>query len=74
MFKSRMMRGAGNISRMRGKRNTYRSFVGEPEGKRQLGRRTNRWQDNVENRFQKNRTGQYELDISGSVDYSGHVT
>jgi hypothetical protein len=29
------------------KRNAYRILVGKPEGKRQLGRPTRRWEDNI---------------------------
>jgi hypothetical protein len=29
------------------KRNAYRTFVGNPEGKRQLGRPRSRWDDNI---------------------------
>jgi hypothetical protein len=37
-FKSRRMRWAGHVARIREKRNAYRILVGKPEGKRQLGR------------------------------------
>jgi hypothetical protein len=29
------------------KRNAYRTFVGNPEGKRPLGRHRSRWDDNI---------------------------
>jgi hypothetical protein len=32
---------------MREKRNAYRILVGEPEGKRPLGRPRRRWEDNI---------------------------
>jgi hypothetical protein len=32
---------------MREKRNAYRLLMGEPEGKRPLGRPTRRWVDNI---------------------------
>ena len=35
--KSRIMRWAGHVARMRGRRNIYRVLVGKPEGKRNLG-------------------------------------
>jgi hypothetical protein len=41
------MRWAGHVARMREKRNAYRILVGNPEGKRQLGRRRRRWVDNI---------------------------
>jgi hypothetical protein len=38
MIKSRRMRWAGYVARMGPKRNAYRIFVGNPEGKRPLWR------------------------------------
>jgi hypothetical protein len=38
MIKSRRMRWAGNVARMGENRNAYRILVGNPEGKRPLGR------------------------------------
>jgi hypothetical protein len=38
MIKSRRMRWAGHVARMRKKRNAYRIFLGKPEGKTPLGR------------------------------------
>jgi hypothetical protein len=38
MIKSRRMRWAGHVARVRPKRNTYRILVGKPEGKRPLRR------------------------------------
>jgi hypothetical protein len=45
MIKSRRMRWAGHVARMR--RSAYRIWVGMPEGKRPLGRPKRRWVDNV---------------------------
>jgi hypothetical protein len=42
------MRWAGQVTRMRAKRNAYRILVGKPEGKRLLGRPKRRWVDNIE--------------------------
>jgi hypothetical protein len=47
MTKSRRMRWAGHVARMGAKRNTYRILVGNPEGKRPLGRPRRRWVDNI---------------------------
>jgi hypothetical protein len=47
VIKSRM-RWAGHEARMGVKRNAYRILVGEPEGKRPLGRPRRRWVDNIE--------------------------
>jgi len=37
----------GHVARMGEKRNAYNILVGKPEGKRPLGRRKNRWEDNI---------------------------
>jgi hypothetical protein len=47
MIKSRRMRWAGHAARMGEKMNAYRILVGEPEGKRPLGRPRRRWVDNT---------------------------
>jgi hypothetical protein len=47
MIKSRRMRQAGHVARMGQRRNAYRIFVGNPEGKKPLGRSRHRWVDNI---------------------------
>jgi hypothetical protein len=47
MIRSRWMRLAGHVARMRETRNAYRILVGKPEGKRPLGRQSSRWVDNI---------------------------
>jgi transcription termination factor 2 len=47
MIKSRRMRWAGHVARMEERGNAYRTLVGEPEGKRPLGRPRHRWVDNI---------------------------
>jgi hypothetical protein len=42
-----MMRWAGHVARIGGKRNVYRLLVGKPEGKRPLGRPRRRWINNI---------------------------
>ena len=44
---SRKMRWAGYVARMRERKGVNRVLVGKPEGKRSLGRRRSRWQDNI---------------------------
>jgi hypothetical protein len=44
--KSRRMRLAGHVTRMRENRNAWRLLVGKPEGNRQLGRQRRRWANN----------------------------
>jgi hypothetical protein len=46
-MKSRRMRWAEHVARMGEKRNVYRLLVGNPEGKRPLGRPRCRWIDNI---------------------------
>jgi hypothetical protein len=48
IIKSRRMILAGQVARMREKRNAYRILVGKPEGKRPLGRPRRRWADNIQ--------------------------
>jgi hypothetical protein len=43
MIKSRRIRWAGHVARVGEKRNAYRLLVGNPEGKRPLGRPRRRW-------------------------------
>jgi hypothetical protein len=48
MIKSRRMRWARHVARMRANSNAYRILVGYPEGKkRPLGRPRHRWEDNI---------------------------
>jgi hypothetical protein len=47
MMKSRRMRWAGHVAQMGEKRNAYRILVGNPEGRRPLGRPRCRWVDNI---------------------------
>jgi hypothetical protein len=47
MIKSRKIRWAGHVARMGVIRNTYKIFVGKPEGKRPLRRSTRRWKDDA---------------------------
>jgi hypothetical protein len=47
IIKSRRMRLAGQVARMREKRNAYMLLVGKPEGKKPLGRPRHRWVDNI---------------------------
>jgi len=41
------MRCAGHVARIGEERGVYRFLVGEPEGKRLLGRPRRRWVDNI---------------------------
>jgi hypothetical protein len=47
MIMSRRMRWAGHVARIGEKRNAYKILVGEPEGKRAVGRSRDRWEDNI---------------------------
>jgi hypothetical protein len=41
------MKWAGHVARLGVKRDAYRILVGKPKGKRPLGRRRHRWEDNI---------------------------
>ena len=47
VIKSRRMRWAGHVARKGEGRGVYRVLVGEPEGRRPLGRPRRRWEDNI---------------------------
>jgi len=47
VIKSRRMRWVGHVVRMGERRGVYRALLGEPEGKRSLGRFRRRWEDNI---------------------------
>jgi len=47
VVKSRRMRCAGHVARMREGRGVHRVLVGKPEGKRPLQRPRHRWEDNI---------------------------
>jgi hypothetical protein len=47
IIKSRRMRWAGHVTRMRKKRNSDGLLVGKPDGKRPLGRSRRRWVENI---------------------------
>jgi hypothetical protein len=46
-IKSRRMRWARYVAHMGERRGVYRTLVGKPERKRQLGRHRRRWEDNI---------------------------
>ena len=41
------MRWTGHVAHMRGRIDVYSVLVGNPEGKRPLGRLRHRWEDNI---------------------------
>jgi hypothetical protein len=47
MIKSRKIRWAGHVAQMEEKGKAYTLLVGNPEGKRPLGRPKRRWVDNI---------------------------
>jgi hypothetical protein len=47
VIKSRRLRWAGHVARMREERGAYRILVGRPEGRRPPGRPRCRWEDNI---------------------------
>jgi hypothetical protein len=57
VIKSRRMRWAGHVARIRERRGVYRVLVGKPERKRPLGRPRRRWKDNIKMDLQEVRYG-----------------
>jgi hypothetical protein len=53
VIKTRRMRWAGHGARMGEGRDVYRVLVGEPEGRRPLGRPRHRWENNIEMNIQE---------------------
>jgi hypothetical protein len=47
IIKTRRMKWAAHVARMGEKRNAYRLLVGNPEGKRPLGKPRRRWVNNI---------------------------
>jgi len=60
------MRLAGQVARLGEKRGVYRVLVRKSEGKRPLGRKRRRWEDNIKMDLQEVRCGGYGLDRAGS--------
>ena len=53
VIKSRRMIWAGHVARMGELRDVYSLLIGEPEGKRPLGKPRRRWEDNIKMDLQK---------------------
>ena len=66
VIKERIMRWAGHVASMGESRGGYRVLVGQPEGKRPLGRSRLRWEDNIKMGLQEVGWGSHGLDRSGS--------
>jgi len=49
VIKSRTMRWWGHVARMGEMRNAYKTLIGKPKEKRQVGRPRRRWEDNIRN-------------------------
>jgi hypothetical protein len=48
MIKSRWIRWVGHVAGIGELRKLYKTFVGKPMGKRQLGKARRRWENNIE--------------------------
>jgi hypothetical protein len=53
MTKSRRMKWAGHVACLGERRGAYRMLMGRPEGRRRLGRRRRRWEDNIKMDLEK---------------------
>ena len=47
VLKSRRLRWAGHVARMEEIGSVYKILTGKPKGKRPLGRRNHRWENNI---------------------------
>jgi hypothetical protein len=47
VIKSKRIKWAGIVARMGDVRNVYKICIGNPEGRRPLGRPSRRWEDNI---------------------------
>jgi hypothetical protein len=65
IIKSRRMRWTGHVARMEEKMNAYRLLVGNPEGKRPLGRPRHTWVDNVRIRIYLGEVGWGGVECTG---------
>jgi hypothetical protein len=57
LMTSRRMRWTGHVACMGQRRGVYRVLVGKSEGKKLLGRRRHRWEDNIKMDLQKVKFG-----------------
>jgi hypothetical protein len=53
VMKSRRLRWAGHVARMRERRSIYMVLVGKPQRRRSRGRPMRRWKDNVKMDFRE---------------------
>ena len=53
VIKSRRLRWAGHVARMEEGRSAFKMLTGKPTGKRSLGRRRRRWEDNIRMDFEE---------------------
>jgi hypothetical protein len=61
VVKSRQMRWAGHVARMREDKGVHRVLVGRHKGKRPLGRPRRRWEDNIKMDLQEIGGGRGDL-------------
>jgi hypothetical protein len=65
-IKSSRMRWAGHVARIGEGRKVYWVLVGNPEGKRPLGRPRRRWEDGIKTDLREIGLGGYGVDPPGS--------
>jgi hypothetical protein len=61
-IKSSRMRLVGHVARMRAMRNSYIHFVGEPEGKKSVGRPRRNWNCNIKTDLKETGCDLYSYD------------
>jgi transcription termination factor 2 len=74
VVKSRRIRWAGHVARMREERGVHRVLVGEHDGKRPLGRPRLRWEDNIKMDVQEVGRGCGDwMELAQDRDRWGHL-
>jgi len=69
VVKLRRMRWAGHVACVGEGRGVHRVLVGEPEGKRPLGRPRCRWEDNIKMDLQEVGGGCGDWKVAGTCEY-----
>jgi len=68
VVKSRRMRWAGHVARMGEGRGVHRVLVGNPEGKRPLGRPRRRWEENIKMDLREVGRGGDRMELAQDTD------
>ena len=69
VIKSRRLRWAGHVARMEEGRGVHSVLVGKPDGKRPLGRRRRRWEDNIKMNLEVGRGCGDWMELAQDMDW-----